>query len=130
MPPRSPPPSSRVPEAARDTRRAGLEHPQAHLDQRDDILEAAAALDLIALCHGPGPYDDGATQQEITDPAGEMRSDAATLALLLVAHDRQQPKASRTGLPDLTTGTGLADNRTRDAAREYVRAEWAARQER
>ncbi|MDT0467079.1 hypothetical protein [Streptomyces gibsoniae] len=50
--------------------------------------------------------------------------------LLLVAHDRQQPKASRTGLPDITTGTGLADDRTRDTAREYVRAEWAARQER
>ncbi|MFF3517576.1 hypothetical protein [Streptomyces sp. NPDC002573] len=102
----------------------------ARLDQRDDILEAAAALDLIALCHDPGPYDDGATQQGITDPAEEVRSDAATLALLLVAHDRQQPKASRTGLPDITTGTGLADDRTRDTAREYVRTEWAALQER
>ncbi|MEU8976462.1 hypothetical protein AB0D11_46210 [Streptomyces monashensis] len=101
-----------------------------HLDQRDDILEAAAALDLIALCHGPGTYDDSPTQQGITDPAAEVRSDAATLALLLVAHDRQQPEASRTGLPGITTGHGPADDQTKDSARAYVRAEWAARQER
>ncbi|MDJ1135418.1 hypothetical protein [Streptomyces iconiensis] len=97
------------------------------LDSRDDLLETAAVLDALALCHGHGGYLPRPYKEDSRNPVPrdvELRTDASDLAGDLVAHDREH-KTSTTGAvpPPLKDGCSDAE---RDAVRSYARREWIA----
>ncbi|MGW1767349.1 hypothetical protein ACWCQL_25225 [Streptomyces sp. NPDC002073] len=82
------------------------------MEARDDLLEAGAVLDALALSCTPGPYLPGEEPyDDVPEPvnsAAELRTDAAMLAERLVAHDRihGEGKTSRPRSPAPTeTGT-------------------------
>ncbi|MGH4036014.1 hypothetical protein ACQB60_44765 [Actinomycetota bacterium Odt1-20B] len=95
---------------------------------RDDLLQTAVALDVLALCYPPGPY---LPRPAIDTAEGfpwsmELRSDASDVAELLVRHDLRH-NTSSTGTIPTPLEDGCSD-RERDAVRAYVRAEWHASQ--
>ncbi|MFI0155878.1 hypothetical protein [Streptomyces lydicus] len=99
------------------------------LECRDDLLETAAVLDALALCHGPGSYLPR-PYQEVTGqppaPGVELRTDASDVASEVVRHDRKQG-TSKTGHLPPALEDGCTDTQ-RDAVRAYVRREWLASQ--
>ncbi|WP_148589942.1 hypothetical protein [Streptomyces sp. WAC01526] len=116
--------------AAHGARRQDLVDSQVHrvaLECRDDLLETAAVLDALALCHVPGsylprPYQEVAGQSPA--PGVQLRTDASDVADQAVRHDRSHG-TSKTGdiPPALQDGCTDAE---RDAVRAYVRREWLA----
>ncbi|TRO55506.1 hypothetical protein [Streptomyces sp. IB201691-2A2] len=101
------------------------------LECRDDLLQTAAVLDAIALCHGHGSYLPRPYTDESLDraPAGvELRTDASDLASELVRHDHEHGTSTTDGIPS-ALGEDCTDA-DRDAVRAYARREWIASQER
>ncbi|MFI5756774.1 hypothetical protein [Streptomyces sp. NPDC051569] len=100
------------------------------LECRDDLLDTAAVLDVLALCHDHGSYLPR-PYQETRDPApvdAELRTDASDIAERLVRHDRQHGTSTTGGIPPaLEDGCTEAE---RDAVRAYARREWIKAQER
>ncbi|MFE4527603.1 hypothetical protein ACFRMO_11210 [Streptomyces anulatus] len=97
---------------------------------RDDLLETAVVLDVLALCHGHGSYLPRLYQETSTPvPTDvELRTDASDAADQLVHHDQQHATSTTGDIPG-----GLEDGGTdsdRDAVRAYARREWITRQER
>jgi hypothetical protein len=99
------------------------------MECRDDLLETAVVLDVLALCRPPGGYLPLPYQEEPGGPdeADELRTDASGVASHLAQHDLRHG-TSRTGdiPPPLREGCTEAE---RDAAREYARREWRARED-
>ncbi|SHM25577.1 hypothetical protein [Streptomyces yunnanensis] len=99
-------------------------------EYRDDLLETAAVLDALALCHGHGSYLPRPYQED-SDPVPrdvELRTDASDVAGLLVDYDLQHGTGTTGGVPAaLEDGCTEAE---RDAIRAYARGEWIASQER
>ncbi|MGP3991637.1 hypothetical protein [Streptomyces sp. 3N207] len=100
------------------------------MECRDELLETAVVLDVLALCHRPGGYlprpCEGASAGGF-DKAVELRTDASDVADGVVLHDLRHG-TSRTG----TIPSPLRDGCTeaeRDAVRAYARREWQAREE-
>ena len=93
------------------------------LEVRDDLLEAGATLDAIALSCPPGPYLPDPYHEGSQPPprADELRADAGDLAEALVSHDRRHG-TNRTPLPAPTPHRDAS----RDQARAYLRREWHA----
>ncbi|WP_329038526.1 hypothetical protein OIE71_32810 [Streptomyces sp. NBC_01725] len=99
------------------------------LEYRDDLLEGAAVLDALALCHGhgsylPRPYRE--TGQRVPLDL-ELRTDASDVADQLVRHDRQYGTGTTGDIP-VALADGCTDSE-RDAVRAYARWEWIAAQE-
>lgn len=98
------------------------------MECRDDLLEAAAVLDVLALCHGQGSYLPRPYQEE-RDPVPqdvELRTDASDVADKLVRHDRRHGTSTTGDIPPaLEDG---CTNAERDAVRAYARREWIAAQ--
>ncbi|MGW3275184.1 hypothetical protein ACWDFH_27500 [Streptomyces kronopolitis] len=99
------------------------------LECRDDLLETAAVLDALALCHGPGsylprPYQEVAGQSPA--PGVELRTDASDMADQAVRHDRRHGTSKTGDLPPALEA-GCTDAQ-RDAVRAYARREWLAAQ--
>ncbi|GGN45061.1 hypothetical protein GCM10012285_28360 [Streptomyces kronopolitis] len=99
------------------------------LECRDDLLETAAVLDALALCHGPGsylprPYQEVAGQSPAQGV--ELRTDASDMADQAVRHDRRHGTSTTGDLPPALEA-GCTDAQ-RDAVRAYVRREWLAAQ--
>jgi hypothetical protein len=101
------------------------------LECRDDLLQTAAVLDAIALCHGHGSYLPRPYTDESLDRAPwgvELRTDASDLASDLVRHDHEHGTSTTGDIPPaLDEDCTDAD---RDAVRAYARREWIASQER
>ena len=98
---------------------------------RDDLLDTAAVLDALALCHEPGSYLPRPYQEDSHHPVPtgvELRTDASDVAEQLVRHD-QQHGTSATGDVPSALENGCTDAE-RDAVRAYARREWIAPQER
>ncbi|MEU7638895.1 MULTISPECIES: hypothetical protein [unclassified Streptomyces] len=99
------------------------------LEYRDDLLETAAVLDALALCHGHGSYLPRPYQED-SNPVPrdvELRTDASDVASLLVAYDLQNGTGTTGGVPAvLEEGCTEAE---RDAVRAYARGEWIVSQE-
>ncbi|MFJ5129867.1 hypothetical protein ACIP80_32875 [Streptomyces sp. NPDC088555] len=100
------------------------------LECRDDLLETAAVLDALALCHGHGSYLPRPYQETGHPvPSGvELRTDASDVADQLVRHD-QQHGTSTSGIIPAPLEDGCTDSE-RDAVRAYARREWITAQER
>ncbi|MFI1621833.1 hypothetical protein ACH4VT_33470 [Streptomyces lydicus] len=99
------------------------------LDCRDDLLETAAVLDALALCHGSGSYLPRPYQQvagQSPAPGVELRTDASDVADQNLRHDRHHG-TSKTGDIPPALEDGCTDTQ-RDAVRAYVRREWLASQ--
>lgn len=100
------------------------------IECRDELLETAVVLDMLALCHPTGTYLPRPYIEEADDPdkAEELRTDASDVASDLALHDLQHG-TSRTGAipPALQEGCTEAE---RDAVREYARREWRACEDR
>ncbi|MFF0408586.1 MULTISPECIES: hypothetical protein [Streptomyces] len=99
------------------------------MECRDDLLETAAVLDALALCHGQGSYLPRPYQESSTAAPRdvELRTDASDVADQLVHHDQQHGTSTTGDIP-----AGLEDGCTdseRDAVRAYARREWITRQE-
>ncbi|WP_432190368.1 hypothetical protein [Streptomyces sp. Tue6028] len=96
---------------------------------RDDLLETAAVLDALALCHGHGSYLPS-YQEDSRNPVPrdvELRTDASDVASDLVHHDHQYG-TSITG--DIPSALGYdCTDAERDAVRTYARREWIISQE-
>lgn len=118
--------------AAHTARRQDLVDSQVRslvLECRDDLLEVAAALDALALCHGNGSYLPR-PYQETGHPVPldvELRTDASNVAGELVRHDLQHG-TSTTGNVPVALEDGCTDSE-RDAVRAYARREWITEQE-
>ncbi|UXY33244.1 hypothetical protein [Streptomyces sp. HUAS TT20] len=99
------------------------------MEYRDELLETAVVLDVLALCHPPGGYLPWPYKEEPDGPdeADEVRTDASSVASHLAEHDLRHG-TSRTGdiPPPLKEGCTEAQ---RDAVREYARREWRARED-
>ncbi|MEU6357010.1 hypothetical protein ABZ896_48230 [Streptomyces sp. NPDC047072] len=97
---------------------------------RDDLLETAAVLDALALCHGHGSYLPRPYQED-SNPvpkAVELRTDASDVAGELASHDHQHGTSTTGDIPPaLENGCTDAE---RDAVRAYARREWITAQER
>ncbi|WP_327349036.1 hypothetical protein [Streptomyces europaeiscabiei] len=98
---------------------------------RDDLLELAAVLDALALCHGRGSYLPRPYQEDSRSPVPkdvELRTDASDVAGELVSHDHQHGTGVTGDIPSaLENGCTDAE---RDAVRAYARREWITAQER
>jgi hypothetical protein len=99
------------------------------MELRDELLETAVALDVLALCQPSGsylprPYVE--TSPDGPDWSDELPTDASDVASDLASHDLLHG-TSRTGdiPPALQDGCTEAE---RDALRAYVRREWLARE--
>jgi hypothetical protein len=93
------------------------------LEQREDLMETAVAIDLIALCQGPGPYlprpyQDGPD----VSSAAELRHDAVTLADHLVRYDHQHDGGRTRTLPPSLPAQ--PDAQAQEDVRAYARREW------
>ncbi|MFJ5548659.1 hypothetical protein [Streptomyces sp. NPDC093225] len=101
------------------------------METRDELLEAGAVLDALALSCTPGPYLPGEEPYEDVpepvDSAVELRTDAAMLAERLVAYDRLHT-SGKTSRPPQPRTDGDRDAE-RDSARAYLRREWIANRE-
>ncbi|MGW2331686.1 hypothetical protein ACWC5C_38880 [Streptomyces sp. NPDC001700] len=100
------------------------------LECRDDLLETAAVLDALALCHGHGSYLPRPYQEDDRDPPRDvqLRTDASDVADELVCHDHQHGTSTTGDIPPaLKDGCTDAE---RDAVRAYARKEWIIIQER
>ncbi|MCX4598373.1 hypothetical protein OG819_55545 [Streptomyces sp. NBC_01549] len=99
------------------------------MECRDDLLETAVVLDVLALCRPPGGYLPLPYQEEPGGPdeADELRTDASSVASDLAEHDLRNG-TSLTGdiPPPLQDGCTEAE---RDAVRAYARREWRARED-
>ncbi|MGW2183946.1 hypothetical protein ACWCXX_39450 [Streptomyces sp. NPDC001732] len=96
---------------------------------RDDLLEAAAVLDALALCHGHGSYLPR-PYQETGHPVPldvELRTDASDMADQLVRHDRHHGTSTTGDIP-VALRDGCTDSE-RDMVRAYARREWITAQE-
>ncbi|MER7048908.1 hypothetical protein [Streptomyces jumonjinensis] len=119
--------------AAHSARRQDLIDSQTRslaMECRDDLLETAAVLDALALCHGHGTYLPRPYQDDSANPVPqdvELRTDASDVADQLVRHDHQHPSTTGDIPPALENGCTDAE---RDAVRAYARREWIASQER
>ncbi|MER5402051.1 hypothetical protein [Streptomyces sp. NPDC002599] len=101
------------------------------LECRDDLLETAAVLDALALCHGPGSYLPRPYQEDSRSPVlkdVELRTDASDVAGELVSHDHQHGTSTTGDIPPVLEN-GCTDAE-RDAVRAYARREWITAQER
>ncbi|MEU1377975.1 hypothetical protein ABZ442_30625 [Streptomyces triculaminicus] len=101
------------------------------IECRDDLLEAAAVLDALALCHGHGSYLPRPYQEDSSNPVPrdvELRTDASDVAGELAAHDLQHGTSTTGDIP-AALKNGCTDAE-RDAVRAYARREWIASQER
>ncbi|MFG2856686.1 hypothetical protein ACGFZ9_39540 [Streptomyces mirabilis] len=100
------------------------------MECRDDLLETAAVLDALALCHGHGSYLPRPYQED-SNPVPkdvELRTDASDVAGDLVRHDHQHGTSTTGNIPSaLEDGCTDAE---RDAVRAYARREWITAQER
>ncbi|MFF3733389.1 hypothetical protein ACFYXM_24500 [Streptomyces sp. NPDC002476] len=99
------------------------------LECRDDLLETAAVLDVLALCHGHGSYLPR-PYQETGHPVPldvELRTDASNVADQLVRHDQQYGTSTTSNIP-APLENGCTDSE-RDAVRAYARREWINVQE-
>ncbi|MEU0214848.1 hypothetical protein ABZ281_06835 [Streptomyces sp. NPDC006265] len=98
---------------------------------RDDLLEIAAVLDALALCHGHGSYLPRPYQEDSRNPvpkAVELRTDASDVAGELASHDHRHGTSVTGDIPPaLENGCTDAE---RDAVRAYARREWITAQER
>lgn len=100
------------------------------MECRDDLLEVAAVLDALALCHGHGRYLPRPYQED-SNPVPkdvELRTDASDVAGELAAHDHQHATSATGDVPSVLED-GCTDAE-RDAVRAYARREWIATQER
>ncbi|MGW2583595.1 hypothetical protein ACWCYZ_20070 [Streptomyces virginiae] len=100
------------------------------MECRDDLLESAAVLDALALCHGHGSYLIRPYQEDSRHPVPtdvELRTDASDVADQLVRHD-QEHGTSTTGDIPAALENGCTDAE-RDAVRAYARREWITSQE-
>ncbi|MFB7014048.1 MULTISPECIES: hypothetical protein [unclassified Streptomyces] len=98
---------------------------------RDDLLETAAVLDALALCHGPGSYLPRPYQEDSRSPVlrdTELRTDASDVADQLVRYDQQHGTSTTGDIPSALEN-GCIDAE-RDAVRAYARREWITSQER
>ncbi|MGJ5899275.1 hypothetical protein ACSCBZ_46165 [Streptomyces niveiscabiei] len=97
---------------------------------RDDLLETAAVLDALALCHGRGSYLPRPYQEDgkPVPKDVELRTDASDVAGELVGHDHQHGTSTTGDIPP-TLENGCTDAE-RDAVRAYARREWITAQER
>ncbi|MFE2760428.1 hypothetical protein [Streptomyces halstedii] len=79
-----------------DTEIAGIA-----MECRDDLLEAAVALDALALCHGHGSSLRRPCQETSTPVPRdvELRTDASDVAGELAGHDRQYGTSVTGGIP-------------------------------
>ncbi|MDX3849704.1 hypothetical protein [Streptomyces sp. AK02-01A] len=100
------------------------------LECRDDLLETAAVLDALALCHGHGSYLPRPYQEDSHHPVPqdvELRTDASDVADQLVRHDHQHGTSTTGDIPSaLENGCTEAE---RNAVRAYARREWINSQE-
>ncbi|WP_333745885.1 hypothetical protein [Streptomyces sp. IBSBF 2950] len=96
---------------------------------RDDLLETAAVLDALALCHGHGSYLPRPYQED-SNPVPkdvELRTDASDVAGELASHDHRHGTSVTGDIPPaLENGCTDAE---RDAVRAYARREWITAQE-
>lgn len=99
------------------------------LECRDDLLEVAAVLDALALCHGHGSYLPRPYQETSTPVPTDMelRTDASDVADQLVRHDQHYGTSTTSDIP-VPLANGCADGE-RDAVRAYARREWITAQE-
>lgn len=99
------------------------------MEYRDELLETAVVLDVLALCHPPGGYLPLPYKEEPGGPeeGDELRTDASSVASHLAEHDLRHG-TSRSGdiPPPLREGCTEAQ---RDTVREYARREWRARED-
>ncbi|MFE3556929.1 hypothetical protein ACFXKW_18970 [Streptomyces sp. NPDC059193] len=100
------------------------------LECRDDLLDNAAVLDALALCHGHGRYLPRPYQENSLDPVPrdvELRTDASDVASELARHDRQHGTSTTGDIP-AALENGCTDAE-RDEVRAYARREWIDSQE-
>ncbi|MFJ8469622.1 hypothetical protein [Streptomyces swartbergensis] len=100
------------------------------MEYRDELLETAVVLDVLALCHPPGGYLPRPYIEEPGGPdkADELRTDASAVASDLASYDLRHG-TSRTGDIPPALQDGCTESE-RDALRAYARREWRAREER
>ncbi|RSS15381.1 hypothetical protein EF914_29555 [Streptomyces sp. WAC05458] len=100
------------------------------MEYRDELLETAVVLDVLALCHPPGGYLPRPYIEEPSGPdkADELRTDASAVASDLASYDLRHGM-SRTGDIPPALQDGCTESE-RDALRAYARREWRAREER
>lgn len=99
------------------------------MECRDDLLETAVVLDVLALGPPPGGYLPRPYLEETGGPdkADELRTDASDVASELALHDLNHG-TSRTGNIPPALRDGCTDAE-RDALRAYARREWRARED-
>ncbi|MET7886681.1 hypothetical protein [Streptomyces avermitilis] len=96
---------------------------------RDDLLETAAVLDALALCHGHGSYLPRPYQEDSSPVPRdvELRTDASDVAGELVRHDHQHGTSTTGNIPSALED--CCTDAERDAVRAYARREWITAQE-
>ncbi|MGP4115152.1 hypothetical protein ACTWP5_30145 [Streptomyces sp. 4N509B] len=93
------------------------------LEVRDDLLEAGAVLDAVALSCPLGPYLPDSCQEGPEPPprADELRAEAGQIAEALLTHDREHG-TNATPTPDPVEERDAS----REQARAYMRRDWRA----
>ncbi|MEU6009697.1 hypothetical protein [Streptomyces sp. NPDC047453] len=71
------------------------------MECRDDLLETAVVLDVLALCRPPGSYLPQPYQEEPGGPdeADELRTDASNVASHPAEHDLRHGTSRTDGIP-------------------------------